>query len=364
MRALDRADASGDASDADRELRTSLAEGLHAVVAGMNEQNFLVRPHRRLVERFAGGDAWQARTDELTDAAALADLPSAALAADTDERAKRFDLLVLRAQLGVVAADPGFAAARDRIRAIAAALGEQRGIPAIARHLELIDAVAGVDWWQDVTLPMLELVRTRLRPLVRLIEVTPRSPMFTDFEDVLESPDAAVIVIDDPGRESLPLPREALRLPARTREPPRARRSSAPASSSPRPTSTSCSACSSRAASSRHPTSTALAAAVEEADGLGLFVRSIVGLDRSAAQDALSEFVADRNLSSRQISFVDLIVTELSRTGSVPIRVLYDPPFDAIAPTGPEDVFTEAEIIELEQVLDAVAATARPLRSA
>ena len=87
---------------------------------------------------------------------------------------------------------------------------------------------------------------------------------------------------------------------------------------------------------------TALATAAEEADGLGLFVRSIVGLDRSAAQDALSEFVADRNLSSRQISFVDLIVTELSRTGAVPIRVLYDPPFDAIAPTGPEDVFTEA----------------------
>ncbi|MBT2499233.1 DEAD/DEAH box helicase family protein [Agromyces sp. ISL-38] len=360
LRAIDRADAAGDASDADREVRTSLAERLQAVVAGMNEQNFLVRRYRRLVEHFGSGDAWQARTDELSDAAALADLPSAALTAENDERAKRFDLLVLRAQLGVVAADPGFAAARDRIRAIAAALGEQRGIPVVTEHLELIDAVAGVDWWQDVTLPLLELMRTRLRPLVRLIELTPRSPMFTDFEDELEMPDGASITIVTPGVDRTRF-RDKLFAYLRRHETHLVLRK---LRTGKQLTETDLDELQRLLVESGELEASDLDAAVAEADDLGLFVRSIVGLERSAAQEALSVFVADRNLTSRQISFVDLIVTELSRTGSVPIRVLYDPPFDAIAPTGPEDVFTEAEIIELEQVLDAVAATARPVRTA
>ncbi|UOE44152.1 DEAD/DEAH box helicase family protein [Agromyces larvae] len=361
LQALDRADVSGAASDDDRDLRTGLAEGLQAIVAGMNEQNFLVRPHRRLVERFASGDAWAA---EVSDAVALADLPSAALATDTDERAKRFDLLVLRAQLGVLAADPGFATARDRIRAIATALGEQRGIPVIAAQLELIDAVAGTDWWQDVTAPMLEAMRVRLRPLVRLIEAKSRSIMFTDFEDTLDLDEGPTeIVIDSPGVNRVRF-RQKLFAYLRTHENHVVLRK---LRTGKQLTETDLDELQRMLVESGEFEASdldALATAAAEADGLGLFVRSLLGLERSAAQEALSQFVADRNLSARQISFVDLIVDQLSRTGQVPIKVLYDPPFDAIAPRGPEDVFSESEIDALEHVLDQVAATARPTRIA
>ena len=39
------------------------------------------------------------------------------------------------------------------------------------------------EWWQDVTIPMLESVRRRLRNLVQLIERSKRKPIYTDFED-------------------------------------------------------------------------------------------------------------------------------------------------------------------------------------
>lgn len=42
-------------------------------------------------------------------------------------------------------------------------------IPAIKAEAELIQAVAGEEWWQDMTVPMLETVRRRRRALVRLI---------------------------------------------------------------------------------------------------------------------------------------------------------------------------------------------------
>jgi len=39
-----------------------------------------------------------------------------------------------------------------------------RSIPAIGQELVLIEAVAGDDWWQDVSVPMLELMRIYLAP--------------------------------------------------------------------------------------------------------------------------------------------------------------------------------------------------------
>ena len=89
---------------------------------------------------------------------------------DGDEEAKRFDLLVLRTQLSILQAAPGFSVLRDQIRAIASALEEQAAVPAIHAELVLIQAIAGDDWWNDVTLGMLENARKRLRLLVKLIQ--------------------------------------------------------------------------------------------------------------------------------------------------------------------------------------------------
>ena len=39
------------------------------------------------------------------------------------------------------------------------------------------------EWWVDVTLPMLEFARRRIRGLVRFIEKTKRAIVYTNFED-------------------------------------------------------------------------------------------------------------------------------------------------------------------------------------
>ncbi|MEV5637581.1 DEAD/DEAH box helicase family protein [Agromyces sp. NPDC052230] len=355
---IDRSDV---ATGADRELRAALAERLQGIVVGMNEHNVLVRPHRRLVERFAGGDAWQVGQagpgeDALAEASALAELPSSALVDDTDERAKRFDLLVLHGQLGVLTADGGFANARDRIRAIAAALGEQRSIPAVREQLGLIDAVAGEEWWQDVTLPMLELVRTRLRDLVKLIDATGQKAIYTDFDDVVRSGEGE-FVIATPGVDRDRF-RAKLFAYLRAHENHVVLRK---LRTGKQLTSTDLDELERMLTESGEFGADELAPAVESAHGLGRFIRSIVGLERSAAQEALASFVAQHRLGSRQISFVDLIVNRLAQTGSVPIGALYAQPFSQTAPGGPEDLFTEAEIVELQAALSAVDATAEPI---
>ena len=54
---------------------------------------------------------------------------------------------------------------------------------------------ANREWWIDVTLPILELARRRIRGLVRFIEKTRRAVVYTNFEDEL----ADGTIIDLPG---------------------------------------------------------------------------------------------------------------------------------------------------------------------
>ncbi len=70
---------------------------------------------------------------------------------------------------------------------IAGLLEEQRNIPMVRAQLPLIaDVQADGEWWQDVTLAMLEDVRRKLRSLVRLITTGATATLlYTDFTDEL-----------------------------------------------------------------------------------------------------------------------------------------------------------------------------------
>ena len=53
----------------------------------------------------------------------------------------------------------------------------------VAAELALILEVQTDEYWQDITAPMLETVRRRLRALIKLIELKRRPIVYSDFED-------------------------------------------------------------------------------------------------------------------------------------------------------------------------------------
>ena len=95
-----------------------------------------------------------------------------------------------------------------------------------------------------------------------------------------------------------------------------------------------------------------------ESQGLGLFVRSLVGMDREAAKEALAGFLVGKTLSANQIEFVNLIVNHLTEHGVMDAALLYESPFTDLTPRGPDGLFSSAQVDELMAVLAAVRATA------
>ncbi|WP_137890932.1 DEAD/DEAH box helicase family protein [Ramlibacter sp. 2FC] len=336
-------------------IRRDTAALLHAAVAGMSLDNFVVRPQRRWVEAWSQTDAWQrVSPEQLEDIAAhVSGLPTAVR--DDDEDAKRFDLLMLRLQLASLRAEPGFERLRDQVRALAEGLLELASIPAVREQMLLIEAVAGDDWWQDVTLPMLEQARRKLRALIKLLEKARRKVVYTDFADEL----------GEVSEVSLPLSGSAgdferFRLKARAFLRAHENHLALHKLRRNQPlTAADLAELERMLVDSGAGSADDVHRASEQAHGLGLFVRSLVGLDREAATQALGAFVAGKTLSANQLEFISLIVTHLTEQGVMATALLYEPPFTDVAPRGPDGLFTPAQVTELLRVLDQIESMAR-----
>ena len=320
----------------------------------MNLDNFIVRPQRKLVEKFADPKSWTVLShDDLHDLATnVAGLPSEI--EPEDEEAKRFDLLMLRLQLAILRHEPGFDRLSAQVRAIAGLLEEQANIPMIRQQLVLIEEIQSDEWWQDVTPAMLEDARKRLRLLVRLIEKQKRKIIYSDFED--EAGEEAEIDLLDytPGTNF-----EQFRIKARAFLRAHEDHIAIHRLRTNKPlTAADLAELELMLASNGVGDAAAVQKAAEDSQGLGLFVRSLVGLDRGAAKEAFADFLAGKSFGANQIHFIDMIINHLTEHGIMGAALLYESPFTDLSPHGPDGLFTSDEVDALVAVLDHVRSAA------
>jgi type I restriction enzyme R subunit len=173
----------GKQENQDNELRKETAAHLHGIVSNMTFANMIVRPKRKFVEKYSVADAWKdiTQTEAVEIGNELANLPSQLI--DTEEEAKRFDMLMLKTQLCILNDGMGYDGLKATVQKIAAALELQDSIPSIRAQMPLIQSIGTDEWWQDITVGMLESTRKKLRLLVKLIEKSAKSVIYTRFDD-------------------------------------------------------------------------------------------------------------------------------------------------------------------------------------
>jgi type I restriction enzyme R subunit len=88
--------------------------------------------------------------------------------------------------------------------------------------------------------------------------------------------------------------------------------------------------------------------------GLGLFIRSLVGLDRKAAQRAFADFIAGRMPSADQTEFINVIIEHLTERGTMDGSLLYEVPFTNKNPMGLNGVFNQPDAATVVSILDDV----------
>lgn len=334
----------------DEALRTETTDHLHNIVSNMTLANMIVRPKRKYIEKYSEADAWKGVTEAtaMEIGKELANLPSQLR--DTEEEAKRFDLLILRTQLCILNSAKGFDNLKATVQKIAAALELQNSIPAIKAHMPLIQSIATDEWWQDITVGMLESTRKKLRLLVKLIEKKSRPVIYTQFDD--EIGDGADI--------NLPLVPTGLdydKFKAKTRDFLKQHNDKMALQKLHRNmaiTETDLQELEKILLEQASGNAGLVDRARDEAHGLGLFVRSLVGLDRNAAVEAMSEFLNDANATNNQIEFVNMIVEFLTIDGAISADRLYATPFTALSPTGPDAVFGIAKAERLFNVIEEI----------
>nr|WP_315494217.1 DEAD/DEAH box helicase family protein [uncultured Rhodoferax sp.] len=331
------------------ELRKATAGLLHENVAAMNLENFVVRPQRQAVEKYAKAEAWDSLepddVHELTSR--VAGLPTELT--DEDEEAKRFDMLVLRTQLAILQAKPDFISLKTKIQAIASALEDQMAIPAIKAEMVLIQTVSSDEWWEGVTVPLLETVRKRLRALVKLIPKGQKKIVYTNFEDEIgemaevQLPQVTaglnMAKFKEKARQFLKEHVSHLALQRLRRNQPL--------------TSTDLVELEKMLVQAGG-TPTLIEEAKTQSHGLGIFIRSLVGLDHEAAMQAFSEFINGTTVTPNQIEFINLVVQELTQTGVMDSSRLFESPFTDLNAQGPIGIFPPAKVQAMVQVLDEI----------
>jgi type I restriction enzyme R subunit len=332
-------------------LRDGVVERLHGEVAAMNLDNFVVRPQRAHVSRFAERAQW-----DTLDEHALADLRDhvAGLPSSLEPEhitAGLFDLLCLNLQLALLQGTGEFAGYRDRLREAASELETFEAIPAVKAELALIQDVQTENFWADVAAEQIEHVRRRLRELVRFVERKPGGPVYTLLTD--EIGEARPIQLADYSSGiNLVQYRRKVEGYIRANE-------------------NHIAIAKLRLNKPLTPTDLAeLERFVFESEVVGgreqfekgfgedvsltRFIRSLVGMDRNAAKEAFSDFLDDTRYSSQQIRFVEMIIDRLTRHGAIDPGQLYEPPFTAVHYAGLGGAFPQADAQALIDVIEQI----------
>lgn len=338
-----------------QEIRQNLLNQLHQHVATMERENFLVRRHLPKVEEFSQRERWENLRPEDREiiSESLASLPNQLPTGD--RLAKEFDLLCLKLQLSLLKHTNDFIRLRDQIRDLLTLLEQKRDIPAVKAELSLIAEVQNENWWIDVTPWMIEYLRFQLRDLVKFIDRQEQRIVYTNFTDSL----GEISEVEVPQQQTGFSPYQYRR---KVEAYIRANENHVAIAKLKRNIPLTESDLQSLETMLFNSAEIESREQFEQVYGknlsLKLFIRKLVGLDRSAAKQAFAEYLKNVNFSAQQIRFIENIIDYLTQNGVMNPEQLYESPFTEVHPDGLDGVFSDRQADRILEIVRSINHTA------
>ncbi|MDM1349912.1 DEAD/DEAH box helicase family protein [Myroides marinus] len=155
---------------------------IHKQVQEINKHSFMTRPTLKTVEKYCTREQWNSLTKgdliELTK-----DVSHLVKEKDTDELAKRFDLMMYEMQLSMLVGSTKQVRVIESVKETAQALHKKTSIPQVAKKKEVIVSLLGKSYWESINLLGVDKLRTDIRDLIKFLDKTETKLVYTDITD-------------------------------------------------------------------------------------------------------------------------------------------------------------------------------------
>ena len=338
-------------TSADTEIRESYLSELHKTVQNLDENRFVVRKEFRYVTEYSNKKKWLnlSKSDVQEINTHLSHLQPASK--EDDELARRFDMLVLIYQILLLSGSGETGKYMSKIYRTAASLQKKDNIPQIAIHLPLIKEAQTDAYWKTIDVKKLESLRIALRDLIKYLDIQKQEPIYTHFEDELDYQGIEVREPISNSYTSLQSYKDRVESYIRKNK--------------------------------NHLTihklnnnipitkteldelekilfTESLAGTKEEfvkeygEKPLGAFIRSITGLERTSLNEAFTDFLQVGDLRADQMTFMNRIISYLSKNGTIDKTMLHESPFTDLNDQGISGVFDNDAKIKIIKIIDRI----------
>jgi type I restriction enzyme R subunit len=221
----------------------------------------------------------------------------------------------------------------------------------VKAQMPLIQLVQTDEYWEDVTLTMLETLRRKLRDLVKFMDNKKRDPVYTILKDEIGEGEDIPISGFDVGI-NLNQYRKKVKQFIRTNQDHIAIHKLK--HNKPLTVSDLSELERFLFESGEVQSQELFEKAFGEQAQLSVFIRSLIGLDRGAAMETFAKYLDATEFDTSQIRFIEMIIDHLTQRGIMDAGLLYGQPYTGIHYEGLDGVFPSATADEIVNLLEQV----------
>lgn len=334
----------------DSMVRDTYLGELHKTIQNLDEKRFVVRKELRYVKEFSNKNKWLnlSKSDVQEINSHLSHLQPTSK--DDDELARRFDILILTYQILLLTGSDNTGKYMSKIFRTAASLQKKDNIPQVSIHIPLIKKVQTDQYWKTINVKKLDDLRSALRDLIKYLDTEKQEPIYTHFEDELDYDGIKVRGNVNTSYESLQSYKDRVESYIRKNKDHltiHKLRNNIPVTKE-------------EIQSVENMLFTESVAGTKDQfieqygeKPLGAFIRSVTGVDQTVLNKAFADFLQTGNLRADQMTFINTIISYLSKNGTIDKAMLYEPPFTDLNDQGISGVFdNDSDLIKVVKIID------------